>query len=399
MKVAWLCPYPVDQLPSDKVQWNNSKKFHPATWIVNLSDALSQIKGIELHVITETAWVQRDFRFSHNDTVFHVLRRPYSLPCSARGLPNWIPLDLLTFNYLDKRKLTKEIRLIKPDIIHVHGVESFYGLGALGQAIPYVISIQGLLGLYYEVTRNLSFKLHSYFENYLVKKSKYFGGRTKWADDFVRSINGDATIFYMPEAVNVLYFDESNAIEKHDILYVGSVEPRKGLHIAIRALAIVTKKYPVIRLNMVGGCNKDYLNCLMGLSQELGVNNNIAWLGMRRPEEIKKLQSESLMFIFPTLIDNSPNSVCEAMASGLPVITSNAGGLPSIVQHGENGLLFESGNHIHLADNIIFLLENESKRLALGEEAKKVAFKRHFPPTVALQTLEVYRQVLTNERR
>ena len=77
----------------------------------------------------------------------------------------------------------------------------------------------------------------------------------------------------------------------------------------------------------------------------------------------------SAVLIHPSHIDNSPNSVAEAMASGLPVIASNVGGIPSMIENGVTGLLVEPRNHRQLAEAVISLLHNEAerKRLASGQ--------------------------------
>ncbi len=85
------------------------------------------------------------------------------------------------------------------------------------------------------------------------------------------------------------------------------------------------------------------------------------------------------------------------MASGLPVVASDVGGIPSMIEHGATGLLAEPGNHRQLAEAIIALLDDEAYRKRLAGRAKQVAFERHFPSQVAEKTLNVYREIMARE--
>jgi glycosyltransferase involved in cell wall biosynthesis len=99
----------------------------------------------------------------------------------------------------------------------------------------------------------------------------------------------------------------------------------------------------------------------------------------------------------PSANENSPNTLAEAMVSGLPVIATSVGGIPSMVEHGKTGWLVPPHNPPDLANAILDLLNNPEKRTRLGQAARQRARDRHLPEHVATQTMDAYREILTHE--
>jgi glycosyltransferase involved in cell wall biosynthesis len=249
------------------------------------------------------------------------------------------------------------------------------------------------------VSPSFLYRRQAPLERHVIRTAKYFGSRTAWADTFIRNLNGTATIYDLPEAVNPFFFKIESDQSTPTILMVGSVEQRKGITEALRAMSIIAAAYSSAKLLVVGEGKPDYLEELKHLTRSIRIEANVQWLGFRTAEEIAALHAVSAMLIHPTYLDNSPNSVAEAMASGLPVIASNVGGIPSMIENGATGLLTESGNHRQLAEKIISLLRNEAEGRRLARRARKVALERHFPSAVAERTMNVYKDILNKEER
>jgi len=174
---------------------------------------------------------------------------------------------------------------------------------------------------------------------------------------------------------------------------------RKGIEEALRAMRIVGAACPSAKLLVVGEGRPDYLEGLKQQTKSTGIEANVEWLGFKTADEIAALHALSAILIHPTYLDNSPNSVAEAMASRLPVIASNVGGIPSMIENGVTGLLIEPGNDRQLAEAIIALLHNEAERKRLASRAKEVAFERHLPSQVAEKTMSIYDDIITKEKR
>ena len=119
--------------------------------------------------------------------------------------------------------------------------------------------------------------------------------------------------------------------------------------------------------NLVGAImefDKNSIAYLKNLVDDLNLSEEINFLGNR--DDIPELLSHSDLFVLPSRFEGMPVALLEAMAAGLPVIASNISGSAELIEHGKNGLLFESENHIDLAEKILFLYNNreEMKRLA-----------------------------------
>lgn len=391
IKVMWLAPYPASLLEPE-LTLRRPQKSHPSSWIVSLSNELAKRKEIVLHIMTGSAGIRQTQTFEKNGIVFHVVR--HTFPFSVRGYPQYLRLDALTRYSLLRRRAGSIIREVNPDLIHVHGTESWFGLPALSSKIPTVISIQGIISLIREVENSVFFSLQAPIERMVIRKASFFGSRTKVADEYIRSINSTATILYMPEAVNPVFFKLEPRKETHCVLMIGSVQQRKGIEVAVEAMGLVVKAEPTACLQVVGGGDPRYLDNLKRRSAELNVSRNVMWLGHRTPEEIAELHTQCRMLIQPTLVDNSPNTIAEAMVSGLPVIASNVGGIPSMIQDGETGLLVEPNSPELLAEKILLLLTNGPQRSRLSTNAREVAVQRHHPSLVAQRTLAAYDDIL-----
>jgi glycosyltransferase involved in cell wall biosynthesis len=122
--------------------------------------------------------------------------------------------------------------------------------------------------------------------------------------------------------------------------------------------------------------------------------NDILLLG---PLDEKELINEMLTadaFVHPSHIDNSPNSVCEAMLLGMPVIATFAGGIPSIVENKKEGLLVQDGDPYALAGAIMELQENSSYANELGMNARAKARVRHNPQRIINEVIKIYSSII-----
>jgi glycosyltransferase involved in cell wall biosynthesis len=396
MRIAWLGSYGLGLLQPELATVRHLQ-WHPASWIVNLAKALSTKTDIDLQIITATAGIRENQTIAKNGITFHVIRNTF--PFTSRGYPEYMPLNALTRYATLRRHVRKIILKLQPDLIHVHGTEEGYGLAALDVGMPTVVSIQGIVHLCARVSPSIFFRLQEPIETHVIRTAKYFGVRTECATTLIRGLNRTATIYDLPEAVHHVFFEERVQKSTQNILIVGTIVQRKGIEDALDAMSLILAKYPSAKLLVVGDGKPDYLEALKRRTVSAGIASNIDWLGFRTGEEIRALHAMSAVLIHPSHIDNSPNSVAEAMASGLPVIASNVGGIPSMIENGVTGLLVEPRNHHQLAEAMIELLHNEAGRRRLASRAKEVAFERHLPSKVADKTLSAYDDIISRETR
>jgi glycosyltransferase involved in cell wall biosynthesis len=145
------------------------------------------------------------------------------------------------------------------------------------------------------------------------------------------------------------------------------LEPLYDVGCAIRAFTVVKTEYPAAHLTVSGeGSQRAFLE---KLAEDLGVKESVTFTGNVPNEDIYALYDDSDIFLNSSLVDNSPLSILEAFASGLPVVTSNAGGISYIVQDGENGMVFPPGDHGAMTDKILMLLANPETGRRLARRA------------------------------
>jgi glycosyltransferase involved in cell wall biosynthesis len=226
---------------------------------------------------------------------------------------------------------------------------------------------------------------------------KYFASRTEWANCFVRNLNSRAIIYDAPEAINEAFFKMPEGQSRKNILIVGSVIQRKGIEEAIDAMRIIVAAFPSCRLLVIGRAEPQFLERLKERARTVGVERNVEWLGFKETEELAVLHAASAILVHPSYIDNSPNSVTEAMASGLAIVASDVGGIPSMIDNNITGILVKPRDHRQLARAAIALLGHEAERERLGSNAKVVALERHLPAKVAAKMTSIYGDIIRRE--
>lgn len=160
---------------------------------------------------------------------------------------------------------------------------------------------------------------------------------------------------------------------KPRLLWVRAFEDTYNPTMALRVLSNVMKTYPEATLAMVGpGKDRSMAECKK-LVQEMRIANSVIFTGRLERIEWLKLAREYDIFINTARFDNMPVSVIEAMALGLPVISTNVGGMPFLIENGVNGFLSEDGDADAMASAIITLLQSEGLGEMMSLAARKNA--------------------------
>ncbi len=151
------------------------------------------------------------------------------------------------------------------------------------------------------------------------------------------------------------------------VMTVANLRAGKGHDVLLRAAAQVLAAHPATRFQFVGDGPKR--GALEQQARELGIASSIEFLGHR--DDVNLLLRRSTLFAFPSLMEAFPNGVMEAMAVGLPVVASNVGGIPELVDDGRNGLLVQPGNADDLAAVINRLLADPVQARVWGDAARQ----------------------------
>ena len=391
LKVVFLAYYPIKSL-KERIEVINGIQEHPASWIVNLTNSIALHPSVELHVVGESAAIRNDTEVSIGRVTFHLIKQPPSF-------------NLSTLYIRNARRLVRKIISLDPDIVHAHGCEGSIGIAGVSCRRPCLLSMQGIQSeieyadKYWLGRSSLRVKLLAYIERYVVRKAKFIGVRTDFASAFVKRTNPKAKIYYTPEIINDVFFRVQPARDRSSILFVGTLSERKGVAILIRAMRFLCKKVPECQLNLVGIGSTEEVGRLNSLSRELGVDGHICFKGSLNQNEIASEMENTAVFVLPSFMENSPNSLAEAMSAGLAVVATNVGGIPSMVENNATGLLVPPGDEELLSEAIVDLLVDESKRRRLGQAAKTKAIATHSSQVVVDQIMKVYQDIMMEKAR
>lgn len=394
MKVIWLAPYPSNLILNTNI--SNKHQFHPASWLVNLAEALKEFENVDLNIITLNTKIKKTISIKSNHITYHFIKA--GIPILNRGYPYFFPLNILTSYIIEIKRLKKYLIALNPDIIHAHGTENAYGLAALNSNIPYIISIQGIYNEILKDNNSYVSRRQKELELQQVKSCPIFACRTNFDKSFIHQYNPSAKIYHLNEAINKTFFLNKweNSYQNNSLLFVGTLIERKGIEILLNALQLVKKEISSIFLNIVGVGEPKYVKYLKDICVKKDLLLNTKFYGFLSPEKISALHMTSQIFILPTFVDNSPNSLAEAMVSGMPIIASNIGGIPSMVQNNKSAILISSGDPYELSDKIIHLINNPNIRIQLSKNVKKIAVEKYHPSKVSNETLRIYQEIITN---
>ena len=175
-----------------------------------------------------------------------------------------------------------------------------------------------------------------------------------------------------------------------DILYAGSLIPRKGVHHLINVFGRVTKDFPQAGLIIVGHAeNKTYAGELKEQVRRLRLDGRVQFAGQVPQEELANRMRRACVFVLPSYSEGLPRVIFEAMAAGLPTIGSAVSGIPEVLHDGVVGFLVPPGNETSLAARLHWVLGNPDQAREMGRRGR--AFAERFFSTDAY--IQWYRQV------
>ena len=155
------------------------------------------------------------------------------------------------------------------------------------------------------------------------------------------------------------------------LLWVRAFDATYNPQMAIHVLHLLSDKYPQAALCMVGPDKDGSMNSCRQLAQELGIADRVQFTGRLTKREWIGLSSDYDLFINTTNFDNTPVSVIEAMALGLPVVSTNVGGVPYLISDNTNGLLVNSGDVNGMVAKLGWLINHPTEAGQLALRARK----------------------------
>jgi glycosyltransferase involved in cell wall biosynthesis len=163
---------------------------------------------------------------------------------------------------------------------------------------------------------------------------------------------------------------ERIAVKRADnvILFLGEIGQRKGIYDLVRAMPGIVALCPDARL-IAGGSGE--LEQVADCARSVGMEHAVSLPGWVAGEDKMRLLANAAVYVLPSHNENFPVSILEAMAAGLPVVSTPVGGIPDMIRNGQEGYLVEPGDTAKLAEAIGGLLAQPTRRLQMGESAQR----------------------------
>jgi glycosyltransferase involved in cell wall biosynthesis len=292
------------------------------------------------------------------------------------------------------RAVRRELHEIQPDIVHGQGTERDCALEAVFSGFPNVLTIHGIMRLIARVNRATPFSfewLAARLESFTVPRTQ---GVICITEHTRQAVAGDRVpTWVLPNAVDDQFFEVIRApAPEPTILCVGTICPLKNQNLLIRALDPIAAQKP-LRLVFCGAAHPadPYAREFLSLAGKRPWIEYVPWANRAG---LRQHLSGADLLALPSLEDNCPMAVLEAMAAGVPVIASHVGGLPNLVEDGATGLLLPPNDRAGWEQAIRRLLADPTESQGWASAARETAMRRFHPQVVAEGHLEIYRRVL-----
>lgn len=336
-----------------------------AQWNTNAINEFKKFNDIELHIVAPYLNICGVQEFEINGIKYHFFQNEDDNIASK--LYYKITKKLKTSYSKNSKKIVQIINKINPDIIHMIGSENpYYSESALylDNKIPFIVSLQTLMSdpdflKNYPISQE-SYKYRSELEAKIITKADYIGSNVK---HFRNIIHNDISS-------KVKFLDMSLAVgeditigeykKEYDFVYFAA-DISKAVDWALESFAIAKQKYPNITLHVVGGYNRDFMNNIKNRMQELELGSEVDFTGlMPTHDDVIDEVRKARFALLPLKIDLVTGTIREAMANGLPVVTTITPATPKLNEKRKSVLLSEKGDFAAMADNMCQLLGNEN---------------------------------------
>ena len=187
------------------------------------------------------------------------------------------------------------------------------------------------------------------------------------------------------------------------LLSVGRLVPKKGMDVLVKAFAKVRKKYRGARLAIVG--DGPERKRLKRLARKYGVRRRIRWKGELSPRGVRKQLRKAHIFVLASRtardgdMEGLPNSIVEAMAAGVPVVSTNHAGIPEVLRHGRTGLMARENSAKDLARQVVKMIKRQKRWSAWTRAARTLVEREHDIRRQARKTERIYAKVIGARRR
>ncbi len=336
-------------------------------------------------------------------------------------------------------KCDKIVSDFKPDIINIEGTEFLHAramqLTAKNHGIPAVVSLQGILNGQYayqcgqlqiddmmfskslteifsawimHLRKTKWYKPRMKSEKEIIENADYILGRTTWDRAHSYAINPNAKYYPCSHILRAPFYNEKWNIkktERHSIYVGNGYNALKGLHFVIMALPYLIREYPDVKVYVAGYkpyqendkrsvLKKGYAAYLKKLVYDLGVQDYVEFTGPLKAQQVAEKLSKVNAYVLCSTIENSPNTLGEAMMVGTPCVAAYVGGVSDMAEDGKEALFYRNDDPKLLAWNLKRIFDSDELALSLSEASKKKALITHDAEKNAQMLMAAYRDIL-----
>ncbi len=421
MRILWFCNMPLPEASS----LMNEEPLPYGGWMTSLVSVLRENDDIDLHIAFPFyKTVISGFDVFQGDNVRYY---PFKITKKCRN------------NFLfskTKSPIKDIIHCVEPDIIHIFGTEASY-IGEIMDnfnAYRIILHLQGITSIiehHYTlllpdaikrkktlrdflrndsiVKQQKAFRKQGVLERELLQRLHFVIGRTVFDHACVFQINPYIQYFKNNESLRESFYHtrwDIRQCKPKTIFMSQGYYPIKGLHSMLEALRIIKVFYPEVCLQ-VAGINvirqdtildgmrlSSYGFYIRSLITKYDLSNNIVFTGELNEQAMSERMSKAHVFVCPSSIENSPNSLGEAMMLGVPCVASFVGGIPDLLTHNSEGFLYPADAPYMLANYIMEIFKDDELAIRFSNNSQKRAKETHDKIKNAQNLLNIYKYML-----
>lgn len=420
MRILWLCNAIIPQVAA-KLSINTGTG---GGWLNQLSDIFDKRDDIELCVVAP---------YLQGKELVHI---HFGKKSEFYGFQKKI-LEPWKYDDSVEKIFASILAEFKPDLVHIFGTEFPHTLSmvrAYNNPDKAIIHVQGIISaiakhytafLPEKAIKRYSFRdfikidniekqkhkfeLRGKYEIEAIKKVGHVFHRTEWDEAVIKGINPTACLHYAQEMMRKTFYSgawQYEYCEKYSIFISQGNYPLKGLHIMLEALRTLKELYSRVKLYIAGddiltvGSFKEkiresyYSKYIRKLIIEWDLTENVEFTGPLSEERMRQRYLKSNVFVSASSIENSSNSIAEAMLLGVPIVSSFVGGCTSLIEHGVNGLLYQADAPYMLSYYIGKIFDDKEVAENISKKEVEKASALYEKDTIVENILQTYKNML-----
>ena len=416
MRVLWLSA-------TQSLYQSKTSSFNGGGWIASLQKAVERlIPEITLGICF--VFSTKETKQQEGNVIYYpILEKKKSSIKKVLYYWGGYKTDAVSYN----KEIVEVIQDFNPDVIQLFGLESDFASILGATKAPTVVHLQGILNMCYNafypqgmnvytfLFKQLSLnewilnngfrfavnnlKYRSKKEIALFNNASVFMGRTDCDYQISQFLSPKSEYFHVDEILRDEFYTDppiNLSTDKFVITSTISQVAYKGLDLILKTAQLLTKHTDLKFEWRIIGVDEGskYVRFFEKSCRIISRSVHIKYMGNLRVNQVCENLHQSHVYVHPSYIDNSPNSLCEAQLTGLPSIGTYVGGVPSLITHKENGILVPANAPYETAYWLLHLYHNPDEMMSMGKRARETALARHSKEKIAKDLKSVYEKLI-----